>query len=97
MNNPGGKGRDNYQSAVTMTVLGVAGSTFLVIFAALFAGLWLDKVFNSKPAFTVGLLLGSIPITLLLMFRVVKAATNRITPSRKNASPEEQEHHGTDT
>jgi F0F1-type ATP synthase assembly protein I len=97
MNKSGDKVRDNYQSAVTMTVLGVAGSTFLVIFAALFAGLWLDKVFSSKPAFTVGLLLISIPVTLLLMFRVVKAATNRINPSRKNESPEEQEHHGTDS
>lgn len=54
--------------------------TLAVIMLALFGGLWLDKFLNTRPFFTVGLLIGSVPVTLYLMYRVSKAAIDRIKP-----------------
>ncbi len=80
-----------------MTVVWVAGLTLVVIFTALFAGLWLDKILDSKPLFTIVLVLVSIPVTLFLTFRVVRAATARIQPARKKDIIEEEPHRGEDS
>ena len=55
--------------------------TSIVILLALLGGLWLDKYFNTRPFFTVGFILGSVPVTLYLMYRVSKAAIDRIKPT----------------
>ena len=91
------KGQDEFRTAVTMTVVWVAGLTLVVIFAALFAGLWLDKILDSKPLFTIVLVLVSIPVTLFLRFRVVRAATARIQPAIKKDVTEEEPHRGEDS
>lgn len=66
--------------------------TVFVIFVALIIGLWLDKIFQSRPTFTMLLVLGSVPVTLGLMFWVVKKATRRImaSPQMKAAQGKEQ-------
>lgn len=66
------KGQDEFRAAVTITLLWVAGLTLGLIFLALLAGLWLDKILNVKPLFTILFMLTSIPITIVLTFRVVK-------------------------
>ncbi|MFA5874529.1 MAG: AtpZ/AtpI family protein [Anaerolineales bacterium] len=91
------KGQDEFRTAVTMTVVWVAGLTLVIIFAALFAGLWLDKILDSKPLFTIVLVLVSIPVTLFLTFRVVRAATARIQPAIKKDVTEEEPHRGEDS
>ena len=91
------KGQGEFRTAVTMTVVWVAGLTLVVIFAALFAGLWLDKILDSKPLFTIVLVLVSIPVTLFLTFRVVRAATARIQPAIKKDVTEEEPHRGEDS
>jgi F0F1-type ATP synthase assembly protein I len=96
MSQSGSQKQDEFRTAVTMTVVWVAGMTLFVIFGALFAGLWLDKILNSKPVFTIGLMIVSIPVTLFLTFRVVKAATARIKPVTKKDIPEEESHRGQD-
>lgn len=88
------KKRDEFRTAVTMTVAWVAGLTLLVIFGALMAGLWLDKVLNSKPILTIVFIIASIPVTLILTFRVVKSATARIQPDNNKGMPEEESHRG---
>jgi F0F1-type ATP synthase assembly protein I len=97
MSQTNGKGQDEFRTAVTMTVVWVAGLTLVTIFAALLAGLWLDKILNSKPIFTVVLVLVSIPVTLFLTFRVVRAATARIQPVVKKDIIEEEPHRGEDS
>jgi len=97
MSQPNGKGQDEFRSAVTMTVIWVAGLTLVVIFAALFAGLWLDKILNSKPVFTIILILVSIPATLFITFRVVKSATAHIEPAVRKDVTEEGPHRGEDS
>jgi F0F1-type ATP synthase assembly protein I len=96
MSQRNGKGQDEFRAAVTMTVIWVAGLTLVIIFAALLAGLWLDRILNSKPIFTIVLILISIPVTLFLTFRVVKAATARIQPAIKKDVTEEETHRGED-
>lgn len=63
--------------------------TLIIIFAALFAGRWLDNKFNSNPLFTIGLMIGSVPVTLVMMFWVVRTVTrrfaNRESPQIQNS------------
>lgn len=94
MSQPVKKEQDEFRTAVTMTVVWVAGLTLVVIFAALFAGLWLDGIMHSKPLFTIVFILASIPATLFLTFRVVRAATARIQPAVKKEVTEEEPHRG---
>jgi len=67
-------------TVLTVMVGQVGCLTMAVVLLALFAGLWLDRYLDSRPLFTVGLLLGSVPVTLFLMYRVAKAAIDRIKP-----------------
>lgn len=90
--------KNNLQYAYNLTLASIAGQvgclTLIIIFAALFAGLWLDGRMDSKPMFTIIFLVGSVPVTLFLMFRVVKTATNKIQPIEKKEPPEEEETSG---
>ena len=94
MSQPEDNNQSGFKSAVTITVVGVAVITFVVIFLALFAGLWLDGLLHTRPAFTIGLVIISIPVTIVLMLRLVKVATSRIKPNQTN-STEEETHRGT--
>jgi F0F1-type ATP synthase assembly protein I len=98
MSQPEGKKQDEFRTAVTMTVVWVAGLTLAVIFTALFAGIYLDRMLESKPLFTILLVVASIPVTIFLTFRVVKAASSRITtqPLVKKVISEEEPHRGED-
>ena len=92
------QGKNSLQYAYNLTLASIAGQvgclTLIIIFGALFAGLWLDGRMDSKPMFTIILLVGSIPVTLFLMFRVVKTATNKIQPIENNETPEEEQNSG---
>jgi F0F1-type ATP synthase assembly protein I len=98
MSEPENQGKDRFQYAMNLTLASIAGQvgclTLVIIFIALFAGLWLDRTMETKPLFTIVLLIGSVPVTLFLMFRVVRAATSRIKPvqnpeNNKIPTPEE--------
>jgi len=98
MSQPENQGKERFQYAMNLTLASIAGQvgclTLVIIFVALFAGLWLDRYLDTKPLFTIVLLIGSVPVTLFLMFRVVRAATSRIKPvqnSEKNKIPTPEE------
>ncbi|MFZ6031286.1 MAG: AtpZ/AtpI family protein [Chloroflexota bacterium] len=82
--------KNRTQYVFNLTLAAVAGQvgflTLFVILFSLFGGLWLDKQFDTKPLFTLILLLASVPVTLVMMFWVVNKATARIKPT----SPKEQ-------
>jgi len=50
----------------------------VIILVALFAGLWLDRQFETKPLFTVLFILGSAPIAIFALYKIVKTATDKI-------------------
>lgn len=74
--------KNRFQYALNLTVIGIFGQvgclTLVIIFLALFGGLWLDGMFDTKPLFTIVLMVGSVPVTLFLMFWTVIWATRRL-------------------
>ena len=58
-------------SNLLIVVIGQVGClTLVVILASVFGGLWLDKIFGTKPVFTLVLLFAGIPLSVLLMLYV---------------------------
>lgn len=71
--------------AANMALVGAASLagfiTVAILFVALFGGLWLDNYFETgSHVWLVGLLCGSVPVTLLAMLWVVRFTTSRIQP-----------------
>ena len=62
-------------SLVTGLVVVVVG---LSVVLALFGGLWLDRVFGTKPVFTVLFIVAAGPLSLFLVYRLTMAATSRL-------------------
>jgi MFS family permease len=75
---------DRNRYILNMSLAGVAGQvgcvTVGIVFGSLFAGIWLDRWLGTRPLLTVGLLLGSIPVTIFIMFWLVKSAVAKIQP-----------------
>lgn len=95
--------KNRTQYVFNLTLAAVAGQvgflTLFLIFVSLFGGLWLDKQFDTKPLFTLILLLASVPVTLVMMFWVVHSATSRIKPTatqQQQQSSEEDPDRGSD-
>ena len=90
--------KNSRQHAINLTLAGVAGLagliTLLIVFLAMFAGIWLDNKLDTNHKFTIGLILGSVPLTLIIMFYFVKSATSRITPSTTSKPLEEEVNSG---
>ena len=78
-----------------LTLASVAGQvgclTLLIIIGALFGGLWLDNRFDTKPMYTVGLMIASIPISLGVMLLVVRVAISKIKTSHPQENPDQKE------
>lgn len=86
------------QYALNLTLAGVAGLagviTLVIVLLALFAGIWLDNKFDTNHNFTIGLILGSVPVTLIVMFYFVRSATSKIKPSTSSKLLEEEDNSG---
>lgn len=93
---PMDKNRKQYVFNITLAaVAGQVGClTLFIILVALFGGLWLDNQFQSRPLFTVILTIASVPITLVVMFWVVKTATSRLQANMKNNQNLQEEANG---
>jgi len=58
--------------------------TVLLTFAAFAVGCWLDKQLGTYPLLIISLMVLSVPLNLLLIFRLVRKATSRMEdPSKK--------------
>jgi hypothetical protein len=78
------------QAAVSTALAALLGQvgclTLLVISVALGAGLWLDGQFGTKPILTLVLVLGSIPLTLMMMVRVLTSGMARFRTQAGSSS-----------
>ena len=54
--------------------------TLMVVLAAVFGGIWLDRLLGTKPWLTISLVLGSAPLALVLTFWVATRTARKITP-----------------
>lgn len=81
------KRKEFNQSVVLGAAVGQVGClTLVIVLAALFGGLWLDNYLDTRPIFTVILMIASVPVTLIAMFWIVRKATARLQNNQKNDS-----------
>ena len=93
-NNPTSGNRK--QSAMNLTLAAVVGQvgclTTVIIVAALFLGLWLDSRLDTKPMFTFGAVIASMPVSLVLMVFLTRSITARIkTQDQLDSQTSEEE------
>ncbi len=75
-------------------VAGQAGcATLIIVFFALFLGLWLDSRLGQNGLCTFGLVILSVPLSLYVMLRIALVAINKIEFSP--VSNEERDSSGT--
>ena len=62
----------------------------VLVIVALVVGLWLDQAFNTPHIFVLGLLLVSIPVSLIAMvYTVLRSTRSMRSPSSVNATKKE--------
>jgi F0F1-type ATP synthase assembly protein I len=66
------KGRGILNTLLIVMVGQVGCLTLIIILASVFAGLWLDDMFGTKPVITLVLLFAGIPISVLVMLFVAR-------------------------
>jgi ABC-type molybdate transport system permease subunit len=83
----GGSKKPNFELVnLALSVSGQIGCmTLIVLIAAAFLGRWLDAQFATKGSFTLWLIIGSLPITLLLMYFMVRSTVKRVSSGSKPA------------
>lgn len=62
----------------------IGGLTLLIVLAAVFGGLALDKIFDTRPVLTIVLVLGSVPLALALNVVIAMRAVRRYMPSKSS-------------
>ena len=72
------KGRSILNTLLIVMIGQVGCLTLIIILASVFAGLWLDNTFGTKPVFTLVLLLAGIPISVLVMLFVARRTLARL-------------------
>lgn len=72
------KGRSIFTNLLIVMIGQVGCLTLVIILAAVFAGLWLDKAFDTKPVFTLALLFAGIPVSVLVMLNVGRKTLARM-------------------
>ena len=72
------KGRGILNTLLIVMIGQVGCLTLIIILASVFGGLWLDKTFNTKPVFTLVLLLAGIPVSVLVMLVVARRTLARL-------------------
>lgn len=67
---------------LNLSVLGIATQvgclTLVIILGFMFLGVWLDQQFGTKPWWSMGLVFGSIPVSIIVMLLVVRSATAKL-------------------
>ena len=72
------KGRGILNTLLIVMIGQVGCLTWIIILASVFAGLWLDNTFGTKPVFTLVLLFAGIPISVLVMLVVARRTLARL-------------------
>jgi hypothetical protein len=74
-------------------VAGQAGCiTLIIVFCALFVGLWLDSRLGQRGPCTFGTLLLSVPFSLYAMLRIAVGAISLIQPQMPTAATKDSDH-----
>ena len=83
---------DNKFRIALITVITQVGCiTPVIILAALFMGIWLDDYLSTRPLFTILFVLVGAPLSLYVVYRIARTATNRLNPEVANNIPQSSE------
>ena len=81
----------NRQYAQNLALAAVAGqagcASLVIIMVALVVGLWIDGQLGWRGPFTIGLLICSVPVSLLVMLKIALGAINQIIPQPRDPQP----------
>lgn len=97
MSQPNADEPSRRQKILNLTLASVTAQvgciTLVIVLAAIFAGIWLDNRFETRPWFTLGLLVVSVPVSLVIMFWIVRLAVSKIKPGsgQPNKSDKKEE------
>jgi F0F1-type ATP synthase assembly protein I len=72
------KGRGILSTLLIVMIGQVGCLTLIIILASVFAGLWLDNMFGTKPVITLILLFAGIPISVFVMLFVARRTLTRL-------------------
>jgi F0F1-type ATP synthase assembly protein I len=72
------KGRSILTNLLIVLIGQVGCLTLVIILASVFGGLWLDRMFDTKPVFTLALLFAGIPGSVLVMLLVARRTLARL-------------------
>ena len=72
------KGRSILTNLLIVLIGQMGCLTLIIILISVFGGLWLDKVFDTKPVITLALLFAGIPVSVLLMLNVGRKTLARM-------------------
>lgn len=78
------KGRSALTTLLIVLIGQVGCLTLIIILASVFAGMWLDNMFGTKPVITLVLLFAGIPISVLVMLTVARRTLARIKTEAEN-------------
>ena len=82
---------NNRFNTILATVVGQVGClTPLILLGALFVGLWLDRQFETKPLFTILFIVGSAPVSVFVLYRIVRMATAKLKTDNQDKKTEEE-------
>lgn len=76
-----------FNTTLMAVVAQVGCFTPVIILGALFVGLWLDRTFDARPLFTIIFIVGSMPISIVILFVIVRSAMKRLN-SKNKQNPE---------
>lgn len=97
INTDGKPTQTNTQYAINLGLAGFAGLvglvTFGIVIVALLGGLFLDRQLATKPLFVILFLLGSVPVTIFVMFRLALGAISKIKLSPPVKKEEKSSEH----
>jgi len=101
MHEPDEPQKSQAQRSANLAAAGLAGqigcAVPAIILGSVLLGLWLDKTFETGQIITLIMVLGSLPVSIYLTFRLAMRAVNEInqsmrpTSSAKSDPPEEDE------
>lgn len=91
------KKRNRFNLLVAAVTGQVGCLTLVIILAAVFGGLALDARLDTKPWFTIGLLVVSIPLSLGLMFFVVRKTVSKLKLDEPQEKRSEEDGIGKDS
>lgn len=80
------KGRSILTNLLIVLIGQVGCLTLVIVLASVFGGLWLDKMFNTKPVFTLALLFAGIPVSVLVMLNVGRKTLARLKENLEKES-----------